>query len=113
MRKHNGACYCGEIRYDLKSEILNVVNCHCDFCRSHSGAAFSTYAALPYRSLKITKGREKLGCYETDEGKKETFLQPLWNTDIQCEQEVSRSMHGVLWHAGQPAGHYANGQYLV
>ncbi len=70
MSKYTGACHCGEIRYGLGSEILNVVNCHCDFCRSHSGAAFSTYAALPYRSLKITKGRENLSCYEKEEGKK-------------------------------------------
>jgi len=70
MSKYSGACHCGEIRYCLNSEIPNVVNCHCDFCRSHSGAAFSTYAALPYRSLKISKGREKLSCYEKDGGKK-------------------------------------------
>lgn len=70
MSKHSGSCHCGEVTYSLCSEIVNVVNCHCNFCRSLNGSAFSTYAALPYRSLKITRGRERLGCYQKKEGKK-------------------------------------------
>jgi len=79
-----GRCLCGEITYELSSDILNVVNCHCEFCRSHSGAAFSTYAVFPYRSLKITTGREKLGSYRADEGKKRFCTQcgtPLFNVN--------------------------------
>ena len=60
MNNLKGSCLCGEVNYNLTSEILNVVNCHCDFCRSHSGAAFSTYVALPYTSLEITHGKDKL-----------------------------------------------------
>jgi len=36
----------------------------------HSGAAFSTYAALPYADLEITQGQEQLRAYEVSEGKK-------------------------------------------
>ena len=70
MRKLTGTCLCGEVRYRLNSEILNVVNCHCNFCRSHSGAAFSTYAALPHASLEITHGEDSLASFEEGEGKK-------------------------------------------
>jgi hypothetical protein len=65
-----GSCLCGEVTYKLNSEIVNVVNCHCNFCRSHSGAAFSTYAALPYSSFEITKGREKISSFAVEKGKK-------------------------------------------
>jgi len=65
-----GQCFCGAIRYRLNSGIRNIVNCHCNFCRSHSGAAFSTYAALPYANLEIIQGQEQLRTYEVNEGKK-------------------------------------------
>ena len=70
MNKQKGACFCGAVKYELNSEILHVVNCHCDFCRSHSGAAFSTYAALPYTALEITQGTDKLSRFEIEEGAK-------------------------------------------
>lgn len=70
MNTHSGSCLCGEVNYRLNSEIKKVVNCHCNFCRSHSGAAFTSYAALPYAALEITKGQEKLSSYQSGEGKK-------------------------------------------
>ncbi len=70
MSDLKGTCLCGEVNYTLTSEILNVVNCHCNFCRSHSGAAFSTYAALPYPSLEITHGKESLHSFKAMEGEK-------------------------------------------
>ncbi|HFD87631.1 MAG TPA: GFA family protein [Gammaproteobacteria bacterium] len=70
MGNLKGSCLCGEVNYELTSKIVNVVNCHCKFCRSHSGAAFSTYAALPYASLIITSGEEKLSSFKVEEGEK-------------------------------------------
>ncbi|WP_083251100.1 GFA family protein [Acidihalobacter yilgarnensis] len=70
MNSYSGSCFCGEVRYKINSEILNAVNCHCAFCRSHSGAAFSTYAVFPQASLEITKGEDKLTCFQADEGRK-------------------------------------------
>ncbi|HHI92685.1 MAG TPA: GFA family protein [Gammaproteobacteria bacterium] len=70
MSNLKGCCLCGEISYQVTSEILNVVNCHCNFCRSHSGAAFSTYAVIPFPSLAIIHGEEYLSSHEIEEGKK-------------------------------------------
>lgn len=70
MNLHSGSCLCGEVNYKLNSDIIRVVNCHCNFCRSHSGAAFSTYAALPFSSLEFTKGQEKLSAFQVREAKK-------------------------------------------
>ena len=70
MIGNHGSCICGEVKYRLNSEILSVVNCHCNFCRSHSGAAFSTYVVLPATSLEITDGQEKLNSFDVREGKK-------------------------------------------
>lgn len=70
MNLHNGSCFCGVVNYKLNSAIMKVVNCHCDFCRSHSGAAFSSYAALPFASLEFTKGKESLSAFQIVDGEK-------------------------------------------
>ena len=82
MTQRNGSCVCGEVTYRLISNIKNIVNCHCNFCRSHSGAAFSSYAALPYSSLEITSGEAKISAYEVQGGKKHFCSQcgtPIFN----------------------------------
>jgi len=84
MNKHKGSCHCGGIEYQLNSEIMKVVNCHCNFCRSHSGSAFSTYAALPYSSLEITSGKENLKVYHVKDAKKHFCSScgtPMFNTN--------------------------------
>lgn len=70
MSHQTGKCFCGEVRFRLNAEIANVVNCHCNFCRSHSGGAFSTYAALPYAAFEITDGKESLRTFGTGNGSK-------------------------------------------
>ncbi|MDX8394529.1 MAG: GFA family protein [Mariprofundales bacterium] len=70
MSVNKGKCFCGEVIFNLTTKIMNVVNCNCNLCRSHSGAAFSTYAALPYTSLQIIKGHDSLRSYQMNEGKK-------------------------------------------
>lgn len=85
MQSRSGSCLCGEVNYRLKSEIVKVANCHCNFCRSHSGAAFSTYAALPFASLEFTKGKEKLSQFQTG-GAEKHFCSvcgtPIFNLNV-------------------------------
>lgn len=65
-----GSCLCGDIKYQLNGDILNVVNCHCNLCRSHSGAAFSTYVVAPHAALLITTGEDNTGSFAIDRGHK-------------------------------------------
>jgi len=70
MESREGGCLCGEIRYKLNSEIRSVVNCHCNFCRAHSGGAFATYAVLAHSDLELTEGESKLSAFKAKEGRK-------------------------------------------
>lgn len=82
MTVRTGSCVCGEITYRLNSDIGNIVNCHCSFCRSHSGAAFSSYVVLSHASLEITNGEESLSDYQVHGGKKHFCSQcgtPIFN----------------------------------
>ena len=84
MKRYSGSCGCGSIEFTLNSEIKNIVNCHCQMCRDHNGSSFSTYAALPYRDLEITKGNELIGEYKLGSGIKRFCKNcgtPLLNTN--------------------------------
>ncbi|MFA6921483.1 MAG: GFA family protein [Gallionella sp.] len=47
----------------MNAEPRAVVNCHCDFCRKHNGAAFSTYAVVAESALEITCGQDFLAVF--------------------------------------------------
>ncbi len=84
MSVHNGSCFCGEINFKLNAALLNAVNCHCNVCRAHAGAAFASYAVLPYGALEITRGQEKLGSFAIRDGRKHfcgTCGTPLFNVN--------------------------------
>lgn len=83
MDKTKGSCACSAVEYQLNSEVMNVVNCHCDMCKNHNGSSFSTYAVLPFKSIEITKGEEFIQEYSAGTGKKRFCKRcgtPLFNT---------------------------------
>lgn len=84
MELQTGSCACGAIEFTLNKKIRNIVNCHCNMCRRHNGSAFSTYAALAFSALEITKGEELLAKYAAGTGLKHFCKHcgtPLYNTN--------------------------------
>lgn len=82
MSAKTGSCICGEISYRLNSDIRNIVNCHCNFYRGHSGAAFTSYAVLPHASLEFIKEEERLSVFRVQDGRKHFCSQcgaPIFN----------------------------------
>jgi hypothetical protein len=58
-KKLNGGCLCGQVRYQIKGQCRNIINCHCDNCRRTHGhvAAYtsvgkSDLVLLSQQSLK-------------------------------------------------------------
>ncbi len=49
--KLTGGCYCGKIRYELASEPMAVVHCHCNNCKRSVGAPFVTWAVINQKDL--------------------------------------------------------------
>ncbi len=60
----SGSCYCNSVQFRLNVVPRAIVNCHCNFCRRHSGAAFSTYAVVPEAALEITAGQDSIAVFE-------------------------------------------------
>jgi len=78
----NGSCKCGNISYATGNP-LQVVNCHCNLCRSINGSAFSSYVVTSLAEFKIEQGAHLLRGYAaTDHSVKHfcvTCGTPLYN----------------------------------
>jgi hypothetical protein len=57
VRKIEGSCLCGKIRYHADAEPLVVALCNCTHCQKQSGAAFSVNVGVPKGSLTFTAGK--------------------------------------------------------
>jgi len=79
----SGSCFCNAVQFKLNSAPQGVVNCHCNFCRKHSGAAFSTYAVMPEAALEITAGQDFISAFQFKENAHKHFCKqcgsPLFN----------------------------------
>lgn len=68
MAGFSGGCLCGAVRYEVTSEPLRIVNCHCDACRRNTGAAFATNIFVNADDLKVLQGEPKQFEHTADSG---------------------------------------------
>ena len=51
----SGGCRCGAVRYTLATDKLpRTYACHCHYCQTWSGSAFSQQAVLPENAITVT-----------------------------------------------------------
>jgi hypothetical protein len=60
IRRLEGSCYCGAVRYAVADEFLYAANCHCSDCRRTTGSAFKPFAGIERYKLTVTKGEPGL-----------------------------------------------------
>ncbi len=68
MAGFKGGCLCGDIRYEVKSDPVLIVNCHCDDCRKATGSQFATNLFINEDDLVITQGEPKSFNHSADSG---------------------------------------------
>ncbi len=65
IRPATGGCLCGSVRYEIRSPLRDVVNCHCSMCqRLHGG--FGPHSKAKKADITITKD-DGLAWYESSE----------------------------------------------
>jgi hypothetical protein len=78
-----GSYFCNAVQFKVNGAPKSVVNCHCNFCRKHGGAAFSTYVAVPEEALEIISGAEFLATFPFAEDAHKHFCKqcgsPIFN----------------------------------
>lgn len=59
MKKLNGGCYCGAVRFQILGPPVWSGHCHCRSCQLALGGAFVTWAKVAASDFAITKGKLK------------------------------------------------------
>ena len=52
-----GACSCGNVRYEISANPLIVHCCHCSFCQRQTGTAFALNALFKANNVNVLAGR--------------------------------------------------------
>ena len=60
-----GNCLCGEIVYQLNSDIKAIVFCHCSRCRKQTGSAFNSATLINKEDLTFVKGEENIKVFSS------------------------------------------------
>ena len=64
---HSGECFCGQVKVEVSGSPAAQGYCHCQSCRSISGAPIRGFTVWPKDSVRITGGEEQLkGFSKTD-----------------------------------------------
>jgi len=53
---HNGACFCGAVKIEVHGEPAMQGYCHCESCRSHTGALVRGFTLWPKDTVKVQAG---------------------------------------------------------
>jgi hypothetical protein len=67
-----GGCQCGEVRYAIEGEPLEVVVCHCKECQRQSGSAFGMSLFVSGDSFHLISGNLKSFAVVCDSGRVKT-----------------------------------------
>jgi len=62
----SGNCLCGEVVYQLNSDINTIVFCHCSRCRKQTGTAFNSSAIIKKKDFTFIKGETNVKIYAKD-----------------------------------------------
>jgi len=61
---HTGSCFCGAVAIEATGAPEEMGYCHCNSCRTYSGAPVSTFVLWRKENVKVTKGGELLGGFQ-------------------------------------------------
>jgi len=58
---HRGTCFCGAVEIEASGAPLEMGYCHCNSCRSYSGAPVTAFTLWKAESVRVTRGAALLG----------------------------------------------------
>lgn len=95
----NGSCKCGSVKF-VAGDPLQVVNCHCNLCRSINGSAFSSYVVTRLSEFKVETDNTALGAYAAGEHAIKHFCStcgtPIYNNNAVKYPGLAMVHLGVL-----------------
>lgn len=105
-----GGCLCGAVRFEVNSELRNIVNCHCSMCQKLHGC-FGPHSKALKKDILITKDNG-LAWYKTSEIARRGFCQ-LCGSNLFWEPYGQDSTGIVAGALDQPTGLQTMGHIFV
>ena len=78
MQTHTGGCHCGKVRYEVRLELGEVLECNCSIC-SKTG---SLLAFVPASQFELNSGADALREYQF--GKRRIHQTPTMSQMVAC-----------------------------
>jgi hypothetical protein len=61
---HTGTCFCGSVAIEVTGAPVEMGYCHCNSCRSYSGAPVTAFTLWKAKNVRVTKGADLLGGFQ-------------------------------------------------
>jgi hypothetical protein len=58
-----GACFCGEVEFEVTGEPVGMGYCHCSSCRHWSAGPVNAFTLWQPQALRVTRGEANVGTY--------------------------------------------------
>ena len=68
-----GRCLCGEIRFEVLSELTPIQVCYCEQCRRAQGGAFAAVIPVQVSAFRLLAGQDVMKSYASSPGKERLF----------------------------------------
>jgi hypothetical protein len=62
-RAHEGTCFCGAVGIEVTGKPVAQGYCHCESCRTMSGAPLRGFTLWPADAVRVTRGEDLLNGY--------------------------------------------------
>lgn len=85
---YSESCLCGGLRYEIQSEIGDIVQCHCRKCRKANGTAFATNAPIKKADFKIVQGEHLLKKFQSSATTQRCFCADCGSPIISIKTET-------------------------
>lgn len=60
---YRGQCFCGTVQFTVSGKPAGMGYCHCESCRSWSGAPVNAFTLWKPEALHVTRGADDIGTY--------------------------------------------------
>ena len=57
MKRHEGGCSCGDVRYHITDEPMFTHACHCKLCQRYTASAFVVHSRIEASNLVVDTGQ--------------------------------------------------------
>lgn len=61
---YKGACFCGDIEFDIEGSPEAMAYCHCESCRQWSAGPVSAFTLWKPEKVTITKGADNMAMFD-------------------------------------------------